>query len=115
MNAFLTHESAHYVFHADQKVSKGLLGGPKITGGEIKARDAAMKAAFKAAKQDGASIWGTSEYAQQAGNREELEAELFSQYRWATNPERFVQEWGKTLHQELGLDPTPFKEVKQHG
>ncbi|QPX71469.1 peptidase [Streptomyces phage SscP1EGY] len=111
----LTHESAHSVFHSDQRVSIGLLGQQKIKGNSVKARDKALRAAAKTAKQDGQTIWDTSGYARAAGVRDELEAELFSQYHWATNPPRFVQEWGKTLHQELGLDPTPFKEVKSRG
>lgn len=107
----LTHESAHSLFHADQKVKPGFLA-PKITGGHIEARDKALKAALKVAKKDGVSIWSLSGYASNAGVRGELEGELFSQYHWATNPPRFVTEWGKTLHKELGVEPTPFKEVK---
>lgn len=108
----LTHESAHSLFHSDQKVSVGLLGGQKVKGGDIKARDKALKVADKIARQDGQSIWDSSGYARAAGVREELEAEFFSQYHWATDPPRFVQEWGKTLHREMGIDSTPFKEVK---
>lgn len=108
----LTHESAHSIFHADQVVSTGVSGKQKISGGDIKARDKALKAAIKEASQKGHTIWDSSGYARSAGVREELEAELFSQYHWATNPPNFVVAWGKTLHQELGLDPTPFKEVK---
>lgn len=111
----LTHESAHSLFHSDQNVKVTAFGGQKITGGYIKARDKALAAAQKAAKQDRTNIWMTSGYARHSGYREELEAELFSQYHWMTNPPRFVVEWGKTLHKELGVDPTPFKEVKQHG
>lgn len=107
----LTHESAHSLFHSDQTVSVGLLGGQKVKGGNIKARDKALKAASKTARLDGQSIWDSSGYARTAGVREELEAELFSQYHWATDPPNFVEAWGKTLHQELGVDPTPFKEV----
>lgn len=111
VKALLTHESSHSIFHAGQVTKMGFLG-PKIKGGEIKARDKALRAAVKAAGKDGQSIWVTSGYSRMAGSREELEAELFSNYHWGTNPPRFVNEWGKTLHQELGLDPTPFKEVK---
>jgi hypothetical protein len=107
----LTHESAHSMFHADQTVSSGFFG-PKYSGGNLEARDKALKVALKTAKKDRVDIWDVSDYAKYAGNREELEAEFFSQYHWATNPPSFVQAWGQTLHQELGIDPTPFKEVK---
>jgi hypothetical protein len=109
--ALLTHESAHSLFHADQKVKAGILT-PKVVGGNIEARNKAMKAAAKAAKKDGISIWDVSGYAKTAGVREELEGELFSNYHWAEKPPRYVQVWGETLHRELGVDPMPFKEVK---
>lgn len=112
VKGLLTHESAHAIFHSDQIVTVGAFGGQKIKGGSIKARDKALKAALKAAAKDGTNIWTASGYAREAGVREELEAEMFSQYHWGTNPPRFVVEWGKTLHQELGVDPTPFKDVK---
>lgn len=112
MKGLLTHESAHSLFHSDQVVTTTASGKQKVTGGNIEARDKAFKAAMKAAAQDGVTIWDSSGYARAAGVREELEAELFSQYHWATNPPRFVEVWGKSLHQEMGVDPTPFKEVK---
>jgi hypothetical protein len=111
IRGLLTHESSHSMFHADQQYTSGFFG-PKVVGGNLKARDKALKVALKTAKQDKVSIWDTSDYAKYAGNREELEAEMFSQYHWATNPPRYVQAWGQSLHQELGVDPTPFKEVK---
>ena len=107
----ITHETAHSIFHADQKVTVGFLGGQKVKGGHIKARDNALRAAEKVARQDGMTIWDTSGYARTAGVREELEAELFSQYHWASDPPRFVRAWGETLHKGLGVDATPFKEV----
>lgn len=110
--ALLTHESSHSLFHANQSVKVGLLGNVKVKGGNIEARDKAFRAAAKAAHRDGVSIWSTSGYASTAGVREELEGELFSRYHWGTDPPRFVEVWGQTLHKELGVDPTPFKEVK---
>lgn len=111
VRSILTHESAHSLFHADQEVSVGFFG-PKLKGGNIQARDKALKAAIKSAKKDKLSLWETSGYAATAGSREELEAELFSQYHWRTDPPNYVKVWGQTLHQEMGVDPTPFKEVK---
>lgn len=111
VKALLTHESAHTLFHAEQTVKAGFLG-PKIVGGHIDARNKALKAAFKAAKKEGRFLGDTSGYAHMAGVREELEAELFSQYHWGTNTPNYVNVWGNTLHQEMGVDPTPFKEVK---
>lgn len=112
VKGLLTHESSHALFHSNQVVKTGALGGQKVSGGNIKARNKALKAAEKAAARDGQTIWDTSGYARTALIREELEAELFSQYHWGTNPPNFVKVWGKTLHQEMGIDPTPFKDVK---
>jgi hypothetical protein len=111
--AFLTHESAHALFHTEDKVKQGFLA-PKLVGSNIQARDKALKVAVKAAKKDGIPrhefVSKVSGYAQSAGLRQELEAELFAQYHWSPNPPRFVQEWGKSLHSELGVDDTPFRE-----
>lgn len=111
LEALITHESSHSMFHANQTV-KGGFGGPKVVGGDLKARDKAMRAAFKAARREGRSVWSVSNYANAAHNREELESEMFSQYHWGTNPPKFVVAWGQSLHKELGVDPTPFKEVQ---
>lgn len=109
---FLTHESAHAIFHAEQQVRPGLLR-PKVTGGNIKARNKALAASVKQAKRDGIPTRlfesKVSGYAKSSGMREELEAELFSQYHWSPNPPKFVKVWGETLHQELGIDGTPFR------
>jgi hypothetical protein len=119
LQSFLTHESAHAIFHAEQQVKTGLLG-PKVVGGNIKARDKALSAAVKEAKKEGipAHLFASrvSNYAATSGMREELEGELFSQYHWGTNPPKFVQVWGETLHKELGIDGTPFREgTANHG
>lgn len=111
--AFLTHEAAHAIFHNEQKVKSGFLG-PKIVGGNIKARDKAIRVAVKAAQKEGIPphlfVSKISGYAESAGNREEMEAELFSQYHWNPNPPTYVREWGETLHKEMGIDDTPFRE-----
>lgn len=111
--AFITHEAGHALFHAEQGVVMGFFG-PKRVGGEIKARDTAIKAALKEARKSGISeaMFSTSVsgYAAYSGMREEVEAELFSQYHWGTNVPRHVQVWGETLHRELGVDGTPFRE-----
>lgn len=115
--AFLTHESAHAIFHSEQTVKNGLLGA-KVVGGNMKARDKAIKAAVKQAKRDGIPLHmlghQISGYAGTAGNREELEAEMFSQYHWSPNPPPFIRVWGQTLHQELGVNDTPFREAVKH-
>lgn len=112
--AFLTHESGHALFHAEQKTVSGFLG-PKTVGGSSDARSKALKAAVKQLKQDGSSVYDfaskVSGYAKEAGVLEEVEAELFSQYHWGSNPPNFVKVWGSTLHRELGVDGTPFREV----
>lgn len=110
--AFLTHEAAHAIFHAPQQVKTGLLGS-KVVGGDMKARDKALNAALRASERDGDSRPLTTKlsgYAEASGMREEVEAELFSQYHWNPNPPSFVKVWGETLHQELGIDGTPFRE-----
>lgn len=110
--AFFTHETAHAIFHAEQKVKTGLLR-PKISGGNIKARDKALTVAFKQAQKDGIPSHlfaaNVSDYAGSGSLREEVEAELFSQYHWSPNPPAFVKVWGETLHEELGIDGTPFR------
>lgn len=112
VKGLLTHESAHALFHSNQEIKTSLLGGQKVAGGDIKARDKALRAAEKAAARDGQTVWDSSGYARTALERGELEAELFSQYHWATDPPNFVKVWGETLHREMGIDSTPFKEVK---
>ena len=117
VRGLLTHESAHAMFHAEQSV-KGILR-KRIVGGEAKAREKAMTAAIKQAKKDGIHpsmfMSNVSGYAVYSGSREETEAEMFSQYHWGTHTPNFIKVWGETLHQELGVDPTPFKEVVKHG
>lgn len=110
--ALLTHEAGHAIFHADEKVVNGFFGS-KVVGGHSKERDKALAAALKAAKKDGIPMHmfasSISGYARQANCREEVEAEMFSQYHWGSDPPRFIKVWGETLHQEMGLDPTPFR------
>lgn len=108
----ITHETSHSLFHSQQVITKTSSGEQKVTGGHIEARNKALEVAQRAAKRDGQTIWDTSGYARSAGDRGELEAELFSQYHWATNPAKFVREWGETLHKEMGVDPTPFREMR---
>jgi len=112
-HGLLTHESAHALFHAEQQVKNGFLG-PKVTGGNIKARDRALDASSKVAERAGISpfqfLSKVSGYAEASGTREEMEAELFSQYHWSPNPPPFVKVWGETLHREMGIDSTPFRE-----
>lgn len=112
--ALLTHETAHAMFHAEQKTKVGLFRA-KTVGGNIEARDAALRAADTQARKDGVSdnelLSKVSGYAAASGTREEAEAEMFSQYHWNPNPPAFVKVWGETLHQQLGIDPTPFRKV----
>lgn len=119
VRSLMTHESAHAIFHADQNVTQGLFG-EKISSSTIKARDKAIDAALEAAGHDGVRdtsefLRRISDYASTAGVREEAEAEMFAQYHWGKNPERFVKVWGETLHKELGIDGTPFKEAVKRG
>lgn len=108
--AFLTHEAAHAIFHAPQRHDKN----GQIVGGNFPERMTAMKAAIAQADKDripeSKFLSSISGYAQHGTNREEVEAELFSQYHWGTNPPEFVKVWGQTLHNELGIDGTPFRE-----
>lgn len=113
VRAFITHESGHAMFHAEQQIKSGFFK-TKVVGGNIDAREAALKAATQEAKRQGIppheTISRVSGYAAASGSREELEAELFSQYHWSPNPPSFVKVWGQTLHQEMGVDGTPFRE-----
>jgi hypothetical protein len=110
-----THESAHAIFHSPEKLKPGFLG-PKLVGGNAEARDKALKASVKVAKKSGISLYefsnNVSGYAGMDGMKQETEAELFSQYHWNPNPPAFVKTWGETLHREMGIDGTPFREKR---
>jgi hypothetical protein len=113
--AFLTHETAHAIFHAPVRNVQSFFGGVKQVGGHIDARNVAMNAAIQTSVRDGVPehdfLNRISGYAASAGIREEAEAEMFSQYHWHPDPPNFVKVWGETLHQQMGLDNTPFKDV----
>lgn len=113
IRATMTHETAHSMFHAEQQTT-GFFR-LKTTGGNIEARDKALVAAEKVAKEDGIKVRNmpkhVSGYAHTSLFREELEAEMFAQYHWSEKPPRFIQTWGETLHREMGVDATPFRKV----
>lgn len=108
----MTHETAHSMFHAEQTYDRW---GNRTGGGNLKARDKAMEDARKQANADGIKTKNFSKsvsgYAHAAYWREEVEAEMFSQYHWSPNPPKFIKTWGESLHRELGVDATPFREV----
>ncbi|WPJ30705.1 hypothetical protein [Streptomyces phage Psst2] len=108
--AFLTHESAHAIFHSREKYDRkgNIVGGNREA--RIKAAEAMIEEATRSGIKEHQLIGKISGYAAQSGSREEIEAELFSQYHWSTNPPSFVKVWGETLHKEMGIDGTPFKE-----
>lgn len=115
VRSLMTHETAHSMFHAEEvTVSTGRFT-VKTTGGNKEARDKAFDAAVKTAAADGIKSKNLSKnisgYAHAAYWREESEAEMFSQYHWSPNPPRFIKTWGETLHREMGIDATPFREV----
>ncbi len=116
IQGLLTHETAHAIFHAQVKTVKaGMFGGYKQVGGHIEARDVALGVALNEAGKMGITMPNfmpsISGYAHAAGIREEAEAEMFMQYHWGKETPRFVKAWGESLHREMGLDPTPFKEM----
>lgn len=108
----LTHEAGHAVFHSREKYDKQ----GQIVGGEHLARRKANEAMIAEARRSGIKdhklIGKISGYAATTGIREEIEAELFSQYHWSPNPPSFVKAWGETLHHEMGIDGTPFRELE---
>lgn len=107
--AFITHEAAHAIFHSRERLVNG-----KVVGGEKDARMKALKVfadeSARARIPDHKVLKSISGYAAAMGNHEEIEAELFSQYHWSPKPSKAVRAWGETLHKELGIDPTPFRE-----
>lgn len=116
IESLLTHESAHAIFHAQVKTVKaGMFGGYKQVGGHIEARNVALGVALREAGAMGITMPNfmpsISGYAAAAGIREEAEAEMFTQYHWHPDPPRFVKAWGESLHREMGLNPTPFKDM----
>jgi hypothetical protein len=116
IHGLLTHESAHAIFHAQVKTVRSGMFGVKQVGGHIEARNVALSVALNEAARMGIAMPNfmhtISGYAGTAGIREEAEAEMFMQYHWNANPPRFVKAWGESLHREMGLDPTPFKEMR---
>ncbi|QEQ93509.1 hypothetical protein SEA_GIRLPOWER_10 [Streptomyces phage GirlPower] len=108
----LTHESGHAIFHSREKYDKD----GKVVGGEKEARMKALQALVDEAKRkripEHRLLRKLSGYAAASQGHEEIEAELFSQYHWHPKPPSFVTVWGQTLHKELGIDPTPFKEMR---
>jgi len=116
-HGLLTHEASHALFHAEEKVQMGFFKS-KVVGGNIEARDAALKVAMQDAERSGIRrnqfVTNVSGYSAASGTRQEMEAELFSQYHWSPNPPSYVKVWGETLHQQMGVDPTPFREEVKH-
>lgn len=114
VRSVMTHETAHSMFHAEERVT-GSVFNVKVTGGNFEARQKAFNDAVKTAEADGIKrkdvAGNISGYAKAAMWREEAEAEMFSQYHWSPNPPRFIKTWGETLHREMGIDATPFREV----
>lgn len=110
VRSVMTHETAHSMFHAEEVYRRG-----KVTGGSYDARQKALEAAKKTANTDGVKTRdlakNISGYARASMWVEESEAEMFSQYHWSPNPPKFIKVWGETLHKEMGIDPTPFREV----
>lgn len=117
-HGLLTHESSHALFHAEESTKVGLFKA-KTVGGNIEAREVALQASVREAAKVGISnaqfIGAVSGYAAAAGSRHEMEAELFTQYHWSPNPPPFVKVWGETLHQEMGVDATPFRKAVKRG
>lgn len=110
--AFLTHEAGHAIFHSrEHHDRKG-----NVVGGNREARMKAAEAMIEEAQKSGIAehklLGKISGYAATSGTREEIEAELFSQYHWHSNPPSFVKVWGETLHKEMGIDETPFKDQR---
>jgi hypothetical protein len=118
LDALFTHEAAHALLHSDRQVKQGFFGS-KVVSASGPAREKALKALDRQAKHDGVPIghiaFEVSDYAGHSNTMQEFEAEMFAQYHWSPNPPNFVKAWGQTLHKELGVDPTPFREVVNHG
>lgn len=113
--SFLTHEAAHAIFHAPVRNVQGFFGVKQV-GGNLDARNVAIQAAIKESLREGIPehlfLERLSGYAAASGSREEAEAEMFSQYHWGSDSPNYVKVWGETLHREMGLDSTPFKEMR---
>ena len=109
--AFLTHEAGHAIFHSRERYDRkgNIVGGNREA--RMKAGEAMIKQSIKSGIPEHKLMDSISGYAAASGNREELEAELFSQYHWSPNPPPFVRVWGETLHKEMGIDGTPFREL----
>jgi hypothetical protein len=108
--AFLTHEAGHAIFHSREKFDRkgNVVGGNHVV--RAKAGEALVEEMNRLGIPEQKQLGMISGYAKTSGTREEIEAELFSQYHWHTNPPSFVKVWGETLHKEMGIDGTPFRE-----
>jgi hypothetical protein len=132
IEANLTHEACHGMFHRVDTTDKGLIGGltakqpiahmrdsawskareTGIATGEIKTGKGLRKLTtpspdFQMSKQ-------LSKYAHSSLFLEENEAELFTSYHWNPNPPKFVDAYMNDIHRQMGKEVQPFSGRKAH-
>jgi hypothetical protein len=127
MEALITHESAHAMFHTLGKGSdswKGFNNQKQPTGKILKeawkkaAAQAVADGIIKPQKTGFSRILDSSpefklakfisRYADTSVFREESEAEIFRAYHWSSNPSKFIDAFMKELNDGLGVDAPPF-------
>jgi hypothetical protein len=126
VEANITHEAAHGLFHAANVEGKGFVGSLRTPMPIAHIRDSAWKKAEAQGLKDGdivratglKRLVGTSAQYQMAGKLskyakssmfvEEHEAELFSAYHWSPNPPKFVDAFMVEVHTSMGKQVQPF-------
>jgi hypothetical protein len=127
IEAVMTHESAHAMYHVINLESQSLAGRFKSKEPMDDIRKTAWDAAIKQAVADGTIkprptglrrfvtkqpeyllSEKVSKYASSRLFLEETEAEMFSSYHWSPNPPKFIDAWMKEVHNQTGVNVKPF-------
>jgi hypothetical protein len=121
VEANLTHEAAHGLFHARNLEGKGFIARVKAPMPIDPMRKSAWAKAEAQAKKDGDITTGflkphaqyqiagkLSKYADSSMFSEEHEAEIFSAYHWSPNPPKFVDAFMNDIHSNMGKKVQPF-------
>lgn len=122
IEANLTHEAAHGMFHARNLQGKGIIGKLKAPSPIEPMRMNAWKKAEEQARKDGDIVSKRfrpddpqyqmakklSKYAHSSMFIEEHEAELFAAYHWSSNPPKFVDTFMTDIHKNMGKEVQPF-------
>lgn len=126
IEANITHESAHSLFHSRNVEGKGFVGSVRTKELIEPMRNSAWKKAEEQARKDGDVIplkglkriigdrpeyqmaGKLSKYAHSSLFIEESEAEMFTAYHWSPKPPPFVDAFMNDVHKNMGVKVQPF-------